>query len=199
VCGNSLLLPIVATDRALLEALEEELLHPLVIARTIEKVVAELQQPEGGPAARVKFLQKEQAGLQAQVERLAQAIALGGPLEALVAEMKRLEACRTAVAAELEAVGRTMRAKIRTRDVVALVEAAVADYRGLLSRQTTEARGLLRELLVDRVVYTPGSDGTCEFTAQCSLGKILRGAVDPSGGDPGGIRSLMEPGGVRRA
>ena len=42
VCSNALTLPMVATDQALLEAFEDELLNPAVIVRTIEKTVAEL-------------------------------------------------------------------------------------------------------------------------------------------------------------
>jgi hypothetical protein len=43
----------------------------------------------------------------------------------------------------------------------------VADYRGLLTRQTAEARGILRELLVDRVVYAP-REGRVDFKARCT-------------------------------
>ena len=54
-------------------------------------------------------------------------------------------------------------------EILGLVEAAVKDYRDVLTRQTTEARGILRELLVDRVLYTPivrRGQRWCEFTAQ---------------------------------
>ena len=79
-------------------------------------------------------------------------------------------------------------------DLLNLVEATLKDYRGLLTRHTTEARPILRELLVDRVLYTPKSSKRgrlCEFTAQCSLGKILQGTLDPNGGGPNGIRTRV--------
>jgi hypothetical protein len=109
--------------------------------------------------------------------------------------MRRLEARRAALVAEIEAVSRLGEpADVLTpAALTALVEETLADYRGLLERQTTEARGILRELVIGRVVYRPVSRRAgrwCEFEAECSVGRILRGAVDPNGGGPKGIRLL---------
>ncbi len=195
VCRNALALPMVATDQALLEALEADLLHPAVIARTIEKAMAELEQPDEGPSVRVAALQRELATVETQLGRLTQAIVLGGDLATLVGEMKRLEAHRATLAADLDAAERlTGRAHVEGPELLALVEATIADYRGLLARQTAEARLLLRELLVDRVLYTPvarAGGRWCEFKAEGSLGRTLGGVVDPNGGGPNGIRTSV--------
>ena len=49
-------LPMVAADQALLKALEDELLKPAVIARTIEKAIAELERGEDSSSARTGAL-----------------------------------------------------------------------------------------------------------------------------------------------
>ena len=190
VCSNALVLPMVATDQALLEALEEELLDPVMIARTIEKAVAELERDDNGSSAHTEALGRELATVETKLGRLTQAIVLGGNLERLVTEMQQLEARKTALLAEMESTARlSARVTLAPDDILGLVEAAVKDYRGVLAQHTMEARGILRELLVDRVLYTPmvrSGERWCAFTAQCSLGRILRGALDPNGGGPNG-------------
>src|SRR5687768_15480853 len=100
--------------------------------------------------------------------------------------MHQLEARKVELLAEMASALRlSARVTLGRSEILGLVEEAVKDYRNLLSQQTTEARGILRELLVDRVLYTPtvrSGERWCEFTAQCSLGRILRGALDPNGG-----------------
>ena len=192
-----LALPMVATDQTLLEALEEELLDPAVIGRTIEKAVAELQRDDTGVCAHGEALRRELATLDNQLGRLTEAIVLGGDsLPRLVEEMRRQEARRAVLEAEIEAVSRLSdhADALTPAALTELVEETLADYRGLLERQTTEARGILRELITGRVVYTPVSRPTgrwCEFEAECSVGGILRGAVDPNGGGPNGIRTRV--------
>ena len=61
--------------------------------------------------------------------------------------------CATLVA-DLAAVDRMSHClALSGPDLRVMVEESVSDYRGLLTRQTAEARGILRELLVDRVLY----------------------------------------------
>lgn len=66
------------------------------------------------------------------------------------------------------------------------VNTSISRHR-LLRRQTAEARPLLGRLLEGRLTFTPHPDQRL-YTFN---------GVD--GCDPGGIRSLMESGGVRRA
>jgi ribosomal protein L18 len=179
VCSNDLALPMEATDRALLEAFEEDLLDPAVITRTIERAVAELvRDRDGGTSARAQALERELATAERQLGNVTQAIVLGGPIERLVAQLQPLEARKPDLVAELASADRVSWLTISHAELVAMVEAVVKDYRGLLMRQTTEARGILRELLAGRVRYTPIKGGLCQFTAEGSLGRILAGIVD---------------------
>jgi hypothetical protein len=162
-----------------------------VVARTIEKAIVELERGDGGASARTVALRRELGTVEAQLGRLTQAIVLGGPIERLVAELQQLEARKAALVSELGSAARLGdRLTLARADLEGPVEAAVRDYRGVLSRQTAEARAILRELLVDRVLYAPAPsrDGRrwYQFTAQRSLGRILRGALDLNGGGPNG-------------
>jgi hypothetical protein len=88
------MLPQVATEQALLETIEDELLNPGVIARTIEKAVAALT--DTGSTTRQDAPRRDLATTEAQTGRVTQAIVLGGALDSLVTELKRLEARRVA-------------------------------------------------------------------------------------------------------
>ncbi len=99
--------------------------------------------------------------MEAQPGRLTQAIVLGRDLPRLVAELQRLQSAKAGLVAALEALARLSDHPSHAPDaLVALVEETLADYRGLLTRQTTEGRAILRELLVDRVVYAPAARAT---------------------------------------
>ena len=69
--------------------------------------------------------------------------------------------------------------------------ARLADWTGLMERQTGHARGVLRALLVGRLVFSPHVTPTgayYTFSGRASLGGLLAGSVK-NGGDPGGIRT----------
>jgi len=86
--------------------------------------------------------------VETQLGRRTQAIVLGGTLERLVAEMHQLEARKVELLAEMASAARlSARVMLGRTEILGLVEAAVKDYRGVLTQQTTEARGILRELL----------------------------------------------------
>ena len=56
----------------------------------------------------------------------------------------------------------------------------LADWRGLLQRHPSEARQILRKLLLGRLVFTPEErDGRrfYQFTGQMTLGRLLAGDV----------------------
>ena len=58
--------------------------------------------------------------------------------------------------------------------------ARLADWRGLLIRQVSEARLILTTLLADRMVFTPRQDATSvcyEFRGVAILGRLLTGIV----------------------
>ena len=77
VCTNHLLAPMDATDRAVLDTLEAEILDPVVVGRTLEKAAAFMTEPAQDRADRHRILVDRLAILSAEVSRLTDAIAAG--------------------------------------------------------------------------------------------------------------------------
>jgi hypothetical protein len=105
ICTNNLEVPLDDTDHAVLSAIEYDLLRVEGLETSLAKALEALQAP-GDPAQRAATLQDEQSRLEAEVARLAAAIAAGGDLPALVALLRERERRRGQVQAELVAVGR---------------------------------------------------------------------------------------------
>ena len=110
-------------------------------------------------AGRREELQTELIKLDGELARYAEAIATAGELSAIVAEMKKREARRTHLKAELVKLGtRAESASLNAARVSSNLRERLTDWQGLLHRQTAEARQILRRLLVGRLVFTPRED-----------------------------------------
>jgi site-specific DNA recombinase len=183
VCGNRLHAPMEVADWAVLSAIEHDLLRPEVVEEALREAVRELHLSIDEVARRREELQGELIKLDGELARYAEAIATAGELSSIVAEMKKREVRRTHLKAEL--------AKLGTRDEVVSLNAArvssnlrerLADWQGLLHRQTAEARQMLRRLLVGRLVFTPREDEKgryYEFAGQGAISTLLAGVVLP--------------------
>jgi len=183
VCRNNVELPMVETDEALLMTFEAQLLHPEVVQQAIREAVAQLAAAAATPPARAEAVREELSSVTAKLARLTQAVVLGGDLPTLVAEMKALERRRASLEAEvqnLEEVGGLSATDLETLEPELLVR--LADWRALFRRHVLEARQMLGKVLSGRVVFTPRATGVeweVEYTAECSLGKLLNGILGP--------------------
>jgi hypothetical protein len=198
VCQNGLLLPMEPTDRALLEALEEDLLDPAVITRTIEKAIAELARGNDGAAsARVEALQRELGASERHLDNVTQAIVLGGQIERLVAPLQQLEARNAGLAAELASAERMSWLTVSHADLVGLLETAVKDYRPADATDSGGARDPARAARRSRGLPADGGSRTVRVHGARTLGRILRGRLDPSRGGPNGNRTRVSVTAVR--
>src|SRR5216683_5760476 len=102
VCRNGVELPMVETDEALLTTVEAQLLHPEVVQQAIREAVAQLSAAADTPPARAEALREELSNVTAKLDRLTQAVVLGGDLPTLVAEMQALERRRAYLDAEVQ-------------------------------------------------------------------------------------------------
>jgi len=183
VCDNRLHAPMEATDRAVLGAVERDLLRSEIVEQALLDAILELQVPDDEVARRRDELRANLKKVDDELEQYAEAIAAAGSLEAILAAMKEREARRAHLAAELERL--ESRAKIRsldTADLTANLRNRLTDWQGLLQRQTPEARQILRRLLVGRLVFTPKKDETgryYEFVGQGSISEVVCGTVLP--------------------
>jgi hypothetical protein len=138
-----------------------------------------MRQPADGREVQIGSLRTEAAKLEAEIARLATAIAEGGDMRALVEAMRQREARRAHLVAEIAALDR--QAVIR-RDAGAVERAlgamrtALKDWRGMLRQELPAARRALRALLPTRLVWTPGGD-RYTFAGAGSISAIVAGVV----------------------
>jgi hypothetical protein len=137
----------------------------------IEKTHAALVAAAPESSDQVKAAEATVARLSTELARLVEAVRHGGAIPALVSEIQRLEIERTRAEAQLAAL-RTPAPMLTADDLPAAIERVLTDWRGLLRRQTAQARQILRRLLHRRVVFTPDlRAGTWTMRAECSLGR----------------------------
>ena len=96
---------------------------------------------------------------EAELGRLAAAVAEGGALATLVGAIQAREAKRDRLRHEIRALDAQLGGRPANRKAIeARLRAYLADWRGLLHRCVGEARQMLEALLTDRLVFTPTTD-----------------------------------------
>jgi hypothetical protein len=113
------------------------------------------------------------------ISRLTAAIAAGGDLPSLLAELKNQEKARAVLDNErrqIEALTRADRLDLRRveRDLLQRVD----EWRAAAGRNVAQGRQVLRKLLHGhRVAMRPLDDGTCELSGRADYGKLFSGIV----------------------
>jgi len=195
VCANRHTMPMVSADHAVLDAIERDLLRPPVVEYALNRAIEMFKAAKAGVQPRQDTLRAEIARLQGETSRLAEAIALGKmDSGALLAALQERERRLMALRAELTAmISRVQIPMTRVSEVREQIEARLASWRSVLRRQATEARQIIRTLLVDRLVFTPQRDERGWFYAFAGTGSVsamLSGIVDaeamvtPAGFEP---------------
>jgi DNA invertase Pin-like site-specific DNA recombinase len=186
VCANGLVGRMTAIDAEVLATLQDDVLRPAVVEGAIALALDELS------PARHRARQDEIAAALARLDgeslRLADAVAQGGPLDALLERLRRCQAERDA-----------LRAQITSGPFAAIIHSAaglerrlrakVADWRDLLTRDRESGRAVLRILVAEPFRFTPIVDERrrgYQFTGTLALDRLVAGIVDlPSvGGEP---------------
>jgi len=182
VCGNNLWAPLDAADHAILAALERDLLTPDVLDVALTEAVAMLTPTGETVEQRRAGLLAEQRQLEAELGRLTDAIVSGGgALPTLTAAIKTREARLAEVRRDLATLG-----KVRELDAPGLealradLRARLTDWRGLLRRQPTQGRQILRKLLVGRLTLTPRtteSGRAYAYEGEATVSGLLSGSL----------------------
>ncbi|MGH7265673.1 MAG: recombinase family protein [Candidatus Rokuibacteriota bacterium] len=194
VCPTGILLSMEATNRSVLDTLEQEVLHPKVVEVGLRQGLELLRPAEESVVPRRDAVQAELAALDQELGRLSAAVAEGGDLPALLDAIKTREQRKRRLQEELAGPQNLERvAAADTSQLQRELEARLADWRGLLGRQVPVARQILKKLLVGRIVFRETDQGI-EFTGQASLGRILAGIVDTKAGvAPTGFEPVFQP------
>jgi site-specific DNA recombinase len=181
VCKNNLEVRMDDTDQAVLGAIQHDLLRVEVLETSLAKALDALR-----PASddeRTGRLRRELAKLDAEVDRLAMAIAQGGKLAGLLGAMQERERRRAHVRTEITAIEQAGR---RTDDSSARIldrlRGHLTDWQGLLRQETGPARQALTALLAGRLIFTPRErDGAryYEFEGPGTVSNVIAGLMLP--------------------
>lgn len=179
VCENALRVRMETVDAAVLDAVGE-ILSPEMVEDIVRRVRALLASPEA-PDPRVA-LETQIADSDRQLGNLAEAIALGGSIPVLVQRLQTTRQARQALEERLTAIAQAAPVlRLEWAVVERRARALLQDWRGLLTRQVTHGRALLREILTAPIQFTPfheeGRRGY-RFTGTVSLGPAFVGVVE---------------------
>lgn len=196
ICSNTLLADLHLADDAVLRAITRDVLDREVVGEALDLALRELEQPDAAAASHHDSLRAELARLEAELARYAEAIAEAGPLPTILQAVKTREQRRGAIQAEL----RTLAAQRRPDPVDAsrirpTLEGYLADWQTMGRLGVTEARRLLRAVLINRIVLTPiprppelpprrgpgrKSRFVYEFKGDASLSGLIAGIISAS-------------------
>ena len=183
VCGNSLRLPMVAADDAILTQIADVILDPEIVAGAVQDAVAELQPTRGS-------IDEKRAALKGEIERLGDrqaryvdAIGRAGDIAALTAALKDCERNRQRAQHELSALdGFERLSSVDVKRIEGDLVNRLTEWRALLKRQTPIARQMLSRIIDGRIVFTPHRDETVyEFAGRANFDRLLPGILLPQG------------------
>jgi site-specific DNA recombinase len=158
-CKNGFEANMLHADRAVLDAVERDVLCVEILETTLWKALDVLRPQDADAAAgELARLRDELGRLDAEVVRLAGAIAAGGDLPALLDALQDRERRRAHLRAQLAGVERERASQSRHGDVAGILDALrgkLTDWQGMLHAEVGPARQALRALLAGRLVFTP--------------------------------------------
>jgi hypothetical protein len=139
------------------------------------------------PADRRTALKRELTRTEAELGRLAAAVATGGALATLVGAMQAREAQADRLRHEIRSLDTQLGGRPANRKAIEeRLREYLADWRGLLHRCVSDARQILEALVPDRLVFTPTTDADglpCyRVEGRFALGRILSGVIRSQGG-----------------
>ncbi len=177
ICANRLRVRVADADRAVLDALRDDILRPDVVRDAIAEAVRRLRAAER--RGDVADLRARLARVERELARLTSAVASGADAASLLAaitEREREAADVRRLIAEAEAV-----AKLPSLDAARLgadLERRLEDWRGVLAREPVAARQGLRKLIVGRLRFDPDpARRRYRLSGQGRLDPILAAAV----------------------
>ena len=178
VCTNNLVARMDVLDAEVLATLQDDVFRPAVMEEAIRLALVELS-PARQDSDRQQ-LDAELGTVRQECDRLAEAIGRGGPLDALVERLGDRQARRVALEGELR--GRaSQRPHVSLEALEGRLRAKLTDWRGLLRRNVTEGRAVLRALLIGPLRFTPITEPRRRgytFEGTIALDRVLAGVLE---------------------
>jgi hypothetical protein len=180
ICTNAISIPQAALDEVVLAELVK-LLDEQVVALAVDKALAALREAQPQQEQRRAMLKKELSAISKRQENLTNAIARGDAPEVLLDALRKEDANKRHVEAELTKLD-SLDAMVAfdSAHIVRSVKSRLADVTRLLRRQVPQARQALRKVLKDRIDCLPveehGRRGI-RFTGQGHYERLLTGST----------------------
>jgi site-specific DNA recombinase len=190
ICKNNLQIGQHEMDRAVLKSLQDAL-DPKLLDESVQLAASQIKKDENTEPQKIKVLEQQLTEIQKRMERLAEAIATTGGSEPIYEKLKAEQHRKKAIQNELAT--RCEIAKVRSLDSVSLIQnlkTRIYDLRGLLMRQVSEGRNILKTTLNGNLIFQPvelGGKAGYRFYGTGSYGSLLaysQASNDGGGGQP---------------
>jgi site-specific DNA recombinase len=196
ICANTLQVPMLAADTAVLTLVEATVLRADVVAAAVAEAVRRLR-PEAAAAER-DSLRTALRQLEGQLANLSAAVAAGGgdtvTLVQAIKDRERQGAHLQRAVADLDALVAV--AALDAADLRRRLTPKLADWQGLLARHPQQARQIVAKLLDGRLTFTPRFGSRLRRTrlhlprgGPIGCDTFRRDCPTYFDGDPGGIRT----------
>jgi len=180
VCANTTALRQDVLDPAVLGSIND-LLDEHILKAAVDRAIARWQAGAAQHLNRRAQIERELLLLKSRVARFVDAIGRGEAVDPLLVAMRADEDRRRALEAELQRLAEVeLVAKLDGAKVRADVMARASDIRALLGRHTTQARQILRRILVGKIEMKPvvkGGRRGYRFIGKLSVERLLTGVA----------------------
>ena len=195
-CSEPMLLPMELLDHAILETIEQDVLQPAILVKAVEKALQQLTTHDDESDARREGLRKDLVHVEAELARLAMAIATGGSMTTLVSAVQDREERRTRLHAELASLDGAPFAQFDAITMEQELRSYLADWPALAQRHYTQTRQILRKLLPNRIRVwgnVVGEEKHYHFQGEAAMGRFVSGLVEVKRfGVPNGTQQSTE-------
>ncbi len=198
VCANSSVIPMALVDDAVLAAINRDVLAPVVVRRAIRMTFALIAPLQTALDERRDRLQAGIDKLENELERLLDVIVSGGggASPTLAKAVREREEQRARLQADLQALGNHPECDIDAAATRREIFGRLRNWQAVAKRHLPEARQLLREVLADRLVFTPAildKATQWEFRGPASLGRLIEGILPKGVVAPTGFEPVFQP------
>jgi site-specific DNA recombinase len=174
ICANGRMAHMHEADDQIRIFLKEEVLKPKIVNRAFEIALGVVA--EARPADRREELEGRLVALDAELANLIDLAARAGASDALAAALSARSREREQLRSALAAV-QTQNLSFQLAALRREFGGFLAGWRGLLERNTQEARGVLSVVLRGRVAFKPLSTGEYELTIPIAFDRIITTAI----------------------
>ena len=196
ICQNALRVEQDLLDQVVLKALSD-VLDEKLLEEAVESALEKLRSGQDQRLSRQTAIKRELSLIEACEKHLVDAIARGESMDPLLTRLRSEECRKKELIAELDSL--TQPAQVIELDKVRLkrdLRGRVADAKSLLQRHTTQARQILRKLLVKplryEVIEEHGKQGF-RITGEGSYLPLLNGVASPYVVSPTGFEPVLLP------